>query len=109
MDGSSNQEVSFGVVLARDLGTLFLALHKSATHATTVFVANLIYLNRIITTVKRNDEGSIFVIRLGRHQLCVESKDVHILFEHFFHVKFRNLGLESQNTAHRILFSAIAG
>jgi hypothetical protein len=87
---------------------LLLALHETAANAPAVFVADFVDLDSIITTVETDDESAGLIIGICGDKFCVESKDVHVLLEHLFHVELRSFGLQSDNAAHRVFFSTIA-
>lgn len=92
-DGVTEEEVTLDVVVVANGVTVLLAFHKLTANATRVLIANLIYLNGVVSAVEGNDETARFVIRLGRDELRLESQNVHILLEHFLHINLRWLRL----------------
>lgn len=107
-DGMSEEEVSLVVVVVADRVEVLLALHELATDAARVFVADLVYLDGIVSAVEGNDETAAFIIRLGGNELGFKAEDVHVLLEHLFHIELGDFWLESNYTSHRVFFSSVA-
>lgn len=64
-NGVTEEEVTLNVVVVANGVTVLLAFHKLTANATRVLIANLIYLNGVISAVEGNDETARFVIRLS--------------------------------------------
>lgn len=94
VDSCSQHKISLGVVFCSDWVCLLLSLHETATDSSGVLIADLIYLDGVVTAVEGNDEFSCFIIWLGTDQLGLESKDMHVLLEHFLHVNLWWLGIK---------------
>lgn len=93
-DGVTEEEVTLHVVALANRVLVLLALHELTANATRVLVANFIHLDGVVTAVEGYDESARLIIGLGGDELRLESKNVHILFEHLLHVNLRWLGLE---------------
>lgn len=79
---------------------MLLSLHEFATDSATVLIADFVHLDGVITAVEGNDEFAVLVIRFCGYEFAIESEDVHVLFEHFLHVKFRGFWLKGDHTTH---------
>lgn len=101
-DGTTDQEVLFGVVGARDRVLVILALHKFAANAATVLVTHLIDEDGVVTTEERDNEFTVLIVRLSRHELGVKAEDMHILLEHLLHVGLGCLRLQVRDRGHRV-------
>lgn len=93
VDSAANHEVFLGVVGARHGISLSLTLHEATLNAAGVLVASLVHQDSVITAVEAHNEGTGLIIRFGAHELRVETKYVHILFKHLFHVELWWFGL----------------
>jgi hypothetical protein len=73
---------------------LLLSLHKSASNSTWVFVTYFVHLDCIVSAVEWNNKSSGLIIRLGTDERRLETKNVHVLFEHLLHVCLGRLRLQ---------------
>ena len=80
-----------------------LSLHKFATDAAGVLVANLVDLDGVVSAVEGDKELAVLIIGLSGDELGVEAQDVHVVFEHLLHVLLRRLGLKLDHRSHGVL------
>ena len=101
-DGAADEEVLLGVVGARDRVLVVATVHELATDAAAILVANLVDEDGVVTAEEGDDELTVLIIRLSRHELGVEAEDVHVLLEHLLHVSLGSLRSEVLNRGHGI-------
>jgi len=106
-NGSSDQEVLLFVVGLGDGRLVLLSLHELAANTAAVLIAHFVHLDGVVTAVEGDDETTVLIIGLGGDELRVETKDVHVLLEHFLHVELGDLRLEGDNASHGVLLGTV--
>lgn len=102
----SKQKILFLVVSACRWIFMSFSLKEFTSNSTRIFITFFIDLNCIISAEKWKQENSVFIIRFSWDQFALESKNVNVLFEDLFLVKFWSFWFKSFNASKRILFTS---